>query len=215
MALLCLLLLADKASAFYNPTTGRWLSRDPIEEEGGLNLYVFVANSPIQDFDALGLTKGDKQNRFVTGWENATVAEVEAKIAELEATGDRGQRKFLKELRAQLKIMKAPDKYNNKFGGASIKTLGTTGALSALGTAAYIGYKYVSTSLAVASVWDAMAEGAIAEPGSDEEHLFDFVRHVDQGDSADAELDAAVYASMEGNNLDALIVWDALTDYIE
>ena len=24
----------------YNPETGRWLSRDPIEEEGGLNIYV-------------------------------------------------------------------------------------------------------------------------------------------------------------------------------
>jgi RHS repeat-associated protein len=27
---------------FYNSTTGRWLSRDPIEEEGGINLYGFV-----------------------------------------------------------------------------------------------------------------------------------------------------------------------------
>ncbi|MBM3878363.1 MAG: RHS repeat-associated core domain-containing protein [Verrucomicrobia bacterium] len=26
---------------YYNPTTGRWLSRDPIEEEGGRSLYAF------------------------------------------------------------------------------------------------------------------------------------------------------------------------------
>ncbi len=39
---------------FYNPSTGRWLSRDPIEEKGGLNLYEFVLNDPIAKIDALG-----------------------------------------------------------------------------------------------------------------------------------------------------------------
>ena len=32
--------------AFYNPSTGRWLSRDPIEERGGLNVNAFVINAP-------------------------------------------------------------------------------------------------------------------------------------------------------------------------
>ena len=39
----------------YNPTTGRWLSKDPIEEDGGLNLYGFVYNSPLNFWDMLGL----------------------------------------------------------------------------------------------------------------------------------------------------------------
>ncbi len=39
---------------YYNPSTGRWLSRDPIEEEGGANLYVVVGNSPLNDVDPLG-----------------------------------------------------------------------------------------------------------------------------------------------------------------
>ena len=34
--------------------TGRWPSRDPIEEQGGVNLYGFVRNSPINNFDVLG-----------------------------------------------------------------------------------------------------------------------------------------------------------------
>ncbi|MGE0269234.1 MAG: RHS repeat domain-containing protein [Candidatus Omnitrophota bacterium] len=39
----------------YNePATGRWLSRDPIEEDGGINLYGFVMNSPIIHYDVLG-----------------------------------------------------------------------------------------------------------------------------------------------------------------
>ena len=39
----------------YNPPTGRWLSRDPIEEEGGINLYGYVGNGPINAVDPLGL----------------------------------------------------------------------------------------------------------------------------------------------------------------
>ena len=40
---------------YYNPATGRWLSRDPIEEEGGINLYGFVGNQPTMGIDLLGL----------------------------------------------------------------------------------------------------------------------------------------------------------------
>lgn len=36
---------------------GRWLSRDPIEEIGGLNLYCFIANEFINGFDSLGAWK--------------------------------------------------------------------------------------------------------------------------------------------------------------
>ncbi len=39
----------------YNPSTGRWPSRDPIGEKGGHNLYAFVRNNPVSRFDILGL----------------------------------------------------------------------------------------------------------------------------------------------------------------
>jgi RHS repeat-associated protein len=42
---------------FYDPNTGRWPSRDPIAEEGGVNLYGFVGNDPIWHIDVLGLIK--------------------------------------------------------------------------------------------------------------------------------------------------------------
>lgn len=35
---------------------GRWLSRDPIAEDGGLNLYGYTGNSPLNFTDPLGLT---------------------------------------------------------------------------------------------------------------------------------------------------------------
>ena len=34
----------------------RWLNRDPIEEEGGLNLYAFCGNDAVGRFDRLGQT---------------------------------------------------------------------------------------------------------------------------------------------------------------
>ena len=39
---------------YYNPSTGRWINRDPIEEGGGLNLYGFVVNNGINNVDQLG-----------------------------------------------------------------------------------------------------------------------------------------------------------------
>ena len=39
----------------YSPSLGRFLSRDPIAEQGGLNLYSFVRNSSAWKWDVLGL----------------------------------------------------------------------------------------------------------------------------------------------------------------
>ncbi len=41
---------------FYNPESGRFINRDPIEESGGLNLYGFMGNSPVNGFELLGLS---------------------------------------------------------------------------------------------------------------------------------------------------------------
>ena len=43
------------ASAFYDPGAQRWLNRDPIGEQGGVNIYHFVLNNPIDNGDAMGL----------------------------------------------------------------------------------------------------------------------------------------------------------------
>ena len=42
----------------YDPKTARWLSRDPIEEEGGINLYGYVGGNPVSFTDPLGLRGG-------------------------------------------------------------------------------------------------------------------------------------------------------------
>ena len=50
---------------FYHTLFRRWLNRDIIEEDGGLNLYVFVANRTLDSIDAFGnlatiILAGDK-----------------------------------------------------------------------------------------------------------------------------------------------------------
>ena len=39
----------------YNPQLGRWISRDPIGEQGGINLYGYVGNDPVNLVDPYGL----------------------------------------------------------------------------------------------------------------------------------------------------------------
>lgn len=53
------LLLGQNAHAFYNPTKGTWLSRDPIGVQGGANVYVLARNTLINSFDLNGLMPPD------------------------------------------------------------------------------------------------------------------------------------------------------------
>ena len=57
LALVHLVFLANSAQAHYDPNIGRWLSRDPIAERGGVNLYGFVGNDGVNRLDYLGLEK--------------------------------------------------------------------------------------------------------------------------------------------------------------
>ncbi len=47
--------VAGYAYRYYDPVTGRWPTRDPIEEKGGINLYGFVRNRSISEIDAFGM----------------------------------------------------------------------------------------------------------------------------------------------------------------
>jgi RHS repeat-associated protein len=49
---------------YFDPETGRWPNRDPIEEEGGYNLYAFVGNDGINWWDYLG--NGYGMGRYIS-----------------------------------------------------------------------------------------------------------------------------------------------------
>ena len=53
---------------FYSPGFGRWINRDPLEEAGGLNVYGFGPNSPINGYDEYGLDWIDDGSNFFGGW---------------------------------------------------------------------------------------------------------------------------------------------------
>jgi len=42
-------------NGYYDPETGRYLSPDPIGLDGGLNLYAYVENDPVNYVDPWGL----------------------------------------------------------------------------------------------------------------------------------------------------------------
>jgi len=70
----------------YDPSTGRWLSKDPLEEMGGIPLYGFVENNSVNESDPFGLTNdpGDfgwdvYYPNYITGkyvWRIAYLAEM-------------------------------------------------------------------------------------------------------------------------------------------
>ena len=70
----------------YNPQPGRWLSRDPIGEAGGINLYGYVGNDPVSMVDPLGLldrvyTETDVQNIFLgPAYDQATAGRLQGLI---------------------------------------------------------------------------------------------------------------------------------------
>ncbi len=52
---------------YYDPANGRFLGRDPSEENGGLNLYGFAANDPINRWDYMGMApSGDPSSESDT-----------------------------------------------------------------------------------------------------------------------------------------------------
>jgi RHS repeat-associated protein len=50
---------------FYVPPLGRWINRDPIQERGGTNLYLFSRSQPMNLFDALGLYPVDPPSNSI------------------------------------------------------------------------------------------------------------------------------------------------------
>jgi RHS repeat-associated protein len=46
----------------YQPKTGRYLEADPVGQFGGINLYAYALENPVEFFDLLGLVEGSSTN---------------------------------------------------------------------------------------------------------------------------------------------------------
>jgi RHS repeat-associated protein len=89
---------------YFSPERGRWFGRDPVEEDGGINLYAMVLNSPANSYDPLGLTSPG--NQVPTGWDGKSLEDVQKEVASLEARVAAGEKK----LKGHLKAMKRYEK---------------------------------------------------------------------------------------------------------
>ena len=68
---------------WYDPATGRWLSKDPIGISGGLNLYAFCGNDPVNGVDPMGLVGEESVWKaaalgFAEGWSRGAQGVVNA-----------------------------------------------------------------------------------------------------------------------------------------
>ena len=73
---------------YYSPELMRWITRDPIGEEGGVNLYAMCDNSPVEAFDEIGLwsatSESAGQSRRVYKFEQGDTMETLAEIVGLD-----------------------------------------------------------------------------------------------------------------------------------
>ncbi|MFN4874209.1 MAG: RHS repeat-associated core domain-containing protein [Akkermansiaceae bacterium] len=86
---------------FYDPETGRWPSRDPIGEEGGINLYGFINNDGANGLDMLGMASISASASFVMyeKWEQHWKAH-----PEMDQPGDRLQKEVTKQWGAKVSL---------------------------------------------------------------------------------------------------------------
>jgi RHS repeat-associated protein len=94
--------VADYLYRYYDPLTGRWPSRDPIEETGGVNLYGFVGNNSIFDYDLLGLRKLSHEEELIMRKLVDLGHEFERKARE--STSEYKKKKYGESVRAVLKV---------------------------------------------------------------------------------------------------------------
>jgi len=66
----------------YDAAAGRWLSRDPLGEAGGVNLYGFLGNDGVGTVDVLGLSPESLAlsgaSSYLSAFEVAAIAELQA-----------------------------------------------------------------------------------------------------------------------------------------
>jgi RHS repeat-associated protein len=133
---------------YYDTSTGRWLNHDPIGENGGMNLYGFVGNNPVNRIDLFGLAGAEEEEpvgeitaevlnalrlgRYAPNGVYRSDAEIEAILREYEANTKLREELFEPdfrpyngkepELRALVPKRSVPNPWGRKGGPCTQKT---------------------------------------------------------------------------------------------
>jgi RHS repeat-associated protein len=75
----------------HDPETSRWLSRDPIGEKGGINLYGYVGNNPINLWDELGNSPNGYRGRAFIRSHQKDKKKCDAQLQEFDELWDESQ----------------------------------------------------------------------------------------------------------------------------
>ena len=146
---------------YYAPDTGRWLSRDPIKELGGVNLYGFVGNDSINLIDFLGYS--DQPCCEGVSYDPATHCCNDEEVVEL-ITDDAG-RKCCENVLETVELHSVPEGNHGKGAHSFVSTPGMTRGF------------YPATG-AKDNIWS-----AITADGAGEGVVLDDIDSIDDGNS--------------------------------
>lgn len=131
-------LLCANLKAYMDPAMGRFLNRDPLGESGGLNLYAFCNNDPVNGIDYLGCA--DFRNHLMVGFDMLDQLGITLSDRELDSflsgciytdmpdvplNADGGVIPKASPLFVYLQTMEGYDFLNEKYGPRLKKLLGT------------------------------------------------------------------------------------------
>jgi RHS repeat-associated protein len=152
---------------YYNPQLGRWPSRDPIGEDGGLNLYGFAINNAVRNLDLFGLRRytvdlGDGWTAEIDSWEGGFEAHVKRNGHEV---GIANQDGWVRRHGHSGNIPDGiPQKVLIKLNGAVVKQGRRSGVVPEVGRG---NIKGIGRSLGIASIIIGTATGAALEEAAE------------------------------------------------
>ncbi len=106
---------------YYSPTIGRWLSRDPIGEKGGRNLYGFVDNNPLNLNDFLGLWKIERKG-LDRALAKSETGDTVSDLARIIGFDDKDYKKWLKSIGGS----QIPSSLTEPIAGCTVFTIPNT-----------------------------------------------------------------------------------------
>ena len=187
---------------YYSPGLGRFVNRDPIGEEGGMNLQAMALNNLVDGNDPLGMMGASKRtslrwyHKFKGGMKHELKDLTDEEIREMEklweSEGRPGREKW------------------NKRGGTGDRRYGRGAAAAGLVMA--LGFTILQTAYTSAAAAENVLSGVRSEAGTAQYTVESYLIKLSQGDQGMADLDAAV-AALEitgGAAGDVMVAWGTL-----